>query len=168
MNWDGGCWSDWACRVDWACWCKNNPCFSSSPDWCFFTFLQTKLEVRKWFFAFWQGTASSQLPESRWKSLAVTDKKKVTAGIPPIHQRIPTKGSVDWMSTPPPNLGEHTKRNLKLLSFKNALFAFEMLLRFATCLSEKSGCYILYNLILNAINFHQSRKGHRYAKFGCS
>ena len=40
-----------------------------------------------------------------------------------------------------------------------------MLLRFATCLSEKSGCYILYNLILNAINFHQSRKGHRYTFF---
>ena len=40
-----------------------------------------------------------------------------------------------------------------------------MLLRFATCLSEKSGCYILYNLILNAIHFHQTRKGHRYTFF---
>ena len=30
---------------------------------------------------------------------------------------------------------------------------------------KKSGCYILYNLILNAINFHQSRKGHRYTFF---
>ena len=29
----------------------------------------------------------------------------------------------------------------------------------------KSGCYLLYNLILNAINFHQSRKGHRYTFF---
>ena len=30
---------------------------------------------------------------------------------------------------------------------------------------KKSGCYILYNLILNAIHFHQSRKGHRYTFF---
>ena len=135
------------------------------PTDAFSTFLQTKLEVRKWFFAFWQRTASSQLPESQWKSLAVTDKKKVTAGIPSIHQRIPTKGSVDWMPTPPRNLGEHTKRNLKLLYFKNVLFCAWDVTPVCNVFVWKSGCYLLYNLILNAINFHQSRKGHRYTFF---